>query len=203
MLDSQTDTAGAIKAWASHLATITGRAARARTRLWPGCCSKGSPAADEVRALFDRLQPTLPIVLANLVSVGEVAVTYQPNIEQLLVLLPQGTAVTSATGVANRHTRQDYRGAYLSFNLNLNLPPPCVTGLPATAAEAGACRSSTAPDRPPGDLYCRVAQDSSFNVRGARNVPCETVPGKRAPTVKMCESTDSYVPLERWVRLEG
>ena len=85
-----------------------------------------------MRALFDRLQPTLPIVLANLVSVGEVAVTYQPSLEQLLVLLPQGAAVTSATGVANRHTRQDYKGAYLSFNLNLNLPPPCVTGfLPA------------------------------------------------------------------------
>jgi phospholipid/cholesterol/gamma-HCH transport system substrate-binding protein len=26
-------------------------------------------------------------------------------------------------------------------------------------------------------------------------VPCETVPGKRAPTVKMCESNENYVPL--------
>jgi phospholipid/cholesterol/gamma-HCH transport system substrate-binding protein len=34
-----------------------------------------------------------------------------------------------------------------------------------------------------------------FNVRGARNIPCETVPGKRAPTVKMCESDEQYVPL--------
>jgi phospholipid/cholesterol/gamma-HCH transport system substrate-binding protein len=32
-------------------------------------------------------------------------------------------------------------------------------------------------------------------VRGARNLPCETVPGKRAPTVKMCESDQQYVPL--------
>ena len=83
---------------------------RARTRPWPGSCEKGPGAADEVRALFDRLRPTLPIVLANLVSLGEVAVTYQPSLEQLLVLLPQGTAVTQAVGVHKRNTKQDYKG---------------------------------------------------------------------------------------------
>src|SRR4029450_6476540 len=46
------------------------------------------------------------------------------------------------------------------------------------------------------DVYCRIAQDSPFTaVRGARNYPCLTVPGKRAPTVKMCESDEQYVPL--------
>jgi phospholipid/cholesterol/gamma-HCH transport system substrate-binding protein len=34
-----------------------------------------------------------------------------------------------------------------------------------------------------------------MNVRGVRNVPCETKPGKRAPTVEMCESDEQYVPL--------
>lgn len=34
-----------------------------------------------------------------------------------------------------------------------------------------------------------------FNVRGARNLPCVTMPGKRAPTAKMCESDQHYVPL--------
>ncbi|MBI3217285.1 MAG: MCE family protein [Mycobacterium sp.] len=193
VLDSQTDTAGAIAAWASHLDTITGQL-KDQDQAVAGVLQKGAPAADEVRALFDRLQPSLPILLANLVSVGEVAVTYQPNLEQLLVLLPQGAAVTSATGVANRHTRQDYRGAYLDFNLNLNLPPPCVTGfLPAQQKRVPA--AVDAPDRAAGDLYCRIPQDSAFNVRGARNLPCETVPGKRAPTVKLCESNENYVPL--------
>jgi len=40
-----------------------------------------------------------------------------------------------------------------------------------------------------------VPQDAPFNVRGARNLPCLTVPGKRAPTVKMCESDEQYIPL--------
>ncbi len=51
------------------------------------------------------------------------------------------------------------------------------------------------PSRPEGNLYCRVPQDSPFNVRGARNIPCATKPGKRAPTVAMCESDENYVPL--------
>ena len=32
-------------------------------------------------------------------------------------------------------------------------------------------------------------------MRGVRNIPCETRPGKRAPTVKLCESNEQYVPL--------
>ena len=64
----------------------------------------GGPAADEARQLFERLQPTLPVLLANLVSVGEVAVTYQPGIEQLLVLLPQGVAdAQAAAGAEPKH----------------------------------------------------------------------------------------------------
>ena len=57
-----------------------------------GLLDNGGPAFGEARQLIERLQPTLPIVLANLVSVGQVALTYQANIEQLLVLLPQVTA---------------------------------------------------------------------------------------------------------------
>ncbi len=201
VLDSQADTSGAIQSWAAHLDNITGQLQQ-QDQAVAGVLNKGAPAADEVRALFERLQPTLPIVLANLVSVGEVAVTYQASLEQLLVLLPQGAAVTSATGVANRHTRQDYRGAYLSFNLNLNLPAPCVTGfLPAQQKRIPS--DVDAPDRAPGDIYCRIPQDSMFNVRGARNVPCETVPGKRAATVAQCESNEFYQPLNDGYNWKG
>ena len=40
-------------------------------------------------------------------------------------------------------------------------------------------------------------------MRGARNMPCETVPGKRAPTVKMCESDENYVPLNDGYNWKG
>ena len=40
-------------------------------------------------------------------------------------------------------------------------------------------------------------------MRGARNLPCITVPGKRAPTAKMCESNEYYVPLNDGYNWKG
>jgi len=215
VLDSQTDTAGSIQAWAANLASISGQL-RSQDPAVAGILDKGPGAADEVRALLNRLQPTLPIVLANLVSLGEVALAYHPSLEQLLVLLPQGTAVTQAVGVHKRNTKQDYKGDALVFNLNLlipalpapiplppqQLPPPCTTGfLPAQQQRVPTFEDY--PDRPPGDVYCRVPQDAPFNVRGARNLPCVTVPGKRAATWQQCESNESYVPLNDGYNWKG
>src|SRR5262249_23348315 len=99
-------------------------------------------------------------------------------------------------------TKQSYNGIQLDFHLNLNLPPPCTTGfLPATQVRSPSFEDH--PDRTEGDLYCRVPQDSALNVRGARNYPCETRPGKRAPTVKMCESDEEYVPLNEGYDWKG
>ncbi len=201
VLDSQTNTSDAIAAWASHTAKVTSQL-QAHDDAVAGVITKGGPAADEVRQLLDRLQPTLPILMANLVSVGQVALTYRDGIEELLVLLPQAVAAGQAGMVANVNTKQPYKGQYLSFNLNLNLPPPCTTGyLPAQQQRVPTFED--APERPPGDLYCRVPQDSPLNVRGARNLPCVTVPGKRAPTVKMCESDENYVPLNDGFNWKG
>jgi phospholipid/cholesterol/gamma-HCH transport system substrate-binding protein len=215
VLDSQTDTAGSIQAWAANLASITSQL-QSQDSAVAGILQNGPGAAEEVRALFDRVRPTLPIVLANLVSIGEVAVTYQPSLEQLLVLLPQGTAVTQAVGVHKRNTKQDYEGDATVFNLNLmipnfpapiplppqQLPPPCTTGfLPAQQQRVPTFEDY--PDRPPGDVYCRVPQDAPFNVRGARNLPCITVPGKRAPTWQQCESDEYYVPLNDGYNWKG
>jgi hypothetical protein len=47
----------------------------------------------------------------------------------------------------------------------------------------------------PSDLYCKLPQDSPIAVRGARNYPCVDHPGKRAPTVEMCDSDQPFKPL--------
>lgn len=193
VLDSQADTSAEIASWSANLAAIT-QSLRNHDAGTAGLLHNGPPAAEQSRELLERLQPTLPIILANLVSLNQVAITYQPGIEQLLVLLPQGVADLQAGMVANQNTIQPYKGAYLDFNLNINLPPVCSTGFLPPQQQRPPSQEDY-PDRPAGDLYCRVLHDSVFNVRGARNYPCETRPGKRAPTVKMCESDENYVPL--------
>ena len=201
VLDSQTQTSDAIHGWASHVATVTHELATHDADV-AGVVDQGGPALGEVRQLVDRLQPTLTILLANQTSVGQVGIAYHNSLEQILVLAPQLIAIEQGSLAANVNTKQDYKGAYLSFNLNLNLPPPCTTGyLPAQQVRNPALVDY--PDRAPGDLYCRTPQDSPFNVRGARNTPCETAPGKRAATVKECESDQNYVPLNDGFNWKG
>lgn len=198
---SQTQNADSIQAWAANLATVTSQF-KQQNQSVAGLITDGGPAAAEATQLLERLQPTLPILLANLVSVGDVALTYQSSIEQLLVLLPQGVASLQGINLANLNTKQDYKGVYLSFNTNINLPPVCSTGfLPAQQRRVPIFEDY--PARPEGDLYCRTPQDAAFNVRGARNIPCTTVPGKRAPTVRMCESDEHYVPLNDGYNWKG
>lgn len=194
ILDTQTDTSDSVQEWASHLADIT-TSLKDNDQALRGVIQNAPAAAEQVRALFDRVNPTLPVLLSNLVSLGQVGITYRADIEQILVLLPTGTSFAQAIGVSGRGGKGAYSsGQFLSFNLNLNLPPPCTTGFLPPQQKLSASREDY-PDPPAGTLYCRIPQDSPNNVRGARNIPCETKPGKRAALVSVCESDEQYVPL--------
>lgn len=201
VLNSQVQTADAIATWAHRTAAIMAQF-KAQDAALRDLLTQGSSGLEEGRALFDRVGPAVPVLFANLVSLGDIAYVYRHDIEQILVLLPQGIAVMAGSLVPNTGTKQDYRGFYLDFNLNMNLPPPCTTGfLPPTQRRSPA--SVDAPDRPAAELYCRLPQDSELNVRGARNIPCETKPWKRAPTVELCESDEEYVPINDGYNWKG
>ncbi len=201
VLDSQTQTSDSIRAWAANIATVTGEL-KTQDPALSRLLDNGPGAADATRGLLDRLQPSLPILLNNLVSLDQVGITYNNDLEELLVLLPQGISILQGAGVANRDTRQSYKGGFLSFNLNINLPPACLTGfLPPQQQRVPS--DVDYPPRPAGNLYCRVPQDSPNNVRGARNIPCETNPVKRAPTAAMCESDENYIPLNDGYNWKG
>lgn len=201
VLDSQTNSSDAIAGWAKNLSAVTDEL-KTHDRAVAGVIDNTGATADQARQLVDRIRPTLPVLLANLTSVGSVAVSYRANLEQMLVLLPQLVSINQAGVVTSFDTKEDYKGQRFGFNLNLNLPPACPTGFlpPQQRRSASAV---DAPPRPPGDLYCRVPQDSPFSVRGARNIPCATVPGKRAPTAAMCESDEQYVPLNDGMNWKG
>ena len=201
VLNSQVQTSDSIARWASRAAAITAQF-KAQDAAFRDILTNGTSGVEEGRALLDRLSPSLPVLFANLVSLGDIAFVYRHDIEQLLVLFPQGIAPMAAIVVPSSNTKQEYKGAQLDFNLNINLPPPCTTGyLPPTQRRSPA--SVDAPDRPVGDLFCRVPQDSEFNVRGVRNIPCESKPDKRAPTVELCESDEEYVPLNDGYNWKG
>jgi virulence factor Mce-like protein len=188
LLDSQAQTTDALKLWAHSLAGITGQVAtndpQVRTLL-----QQGPDAANEVSGLFDQIKPTLPILLANMTTFGQVAVTYRPSLEQVLVLLPPLVAFIQSSAPQNNATGM----ALGDFRISIEDPPPCTVGfLPPSQWRSPADLDTV--DTPDG-LYCKLPQDSPIVVRGARNYPCMGVPGKRAPTVQQCYSDKPYQPL--------
>lgn len=189
LLDGQADTLDAIRRWARSLAGITGQVA-ARDPEVRTILRTGSGAADEASRLLDQVRPTLPVLLANLTTVGQIGLTYHASIEQLLVLLPPYLAATQSYGSSlNNPTGM----ALAEFTLTLGDPPACSVGfLPPSSWRSPSDLSDV--DTPDG-LYCKLPQDSPIGVRGARNYPCMAQPGKRAPTVEICESDRPYEPL--------
>jgi phospholipid/cholesterol/gamma-HCH transport system substrate-binding protein len=187
-LDSQANTTDSIRTWARSFAGISDVLANNdshfRTLL-----EKGPGAADEASSLLQQIKPTLPVLLANLTTIGQIGVTYHPSLEQLLVLLPSGVAIEQA---AQSENHPDGR-AYGDFAATVDDPPICTVGFmpPNTWRSPDDLSDIDTPD----GLYCKLPQDSPLSVRGARNYPCMGHPGKRAPTVEICNSDKPYMPL--------
>ncbi len=188
LLSSQADTADSIRTWARSLAGFTGQLAD-NDPQFRKVLQSGPGFADEVTGLLSQLKPTLPVLLANLGTVGEILMTYNASLEQLLLLLPPYAAQQQAytlTGDATGAARGD-------FAISVSDPPPCTVGfLPPSSWRSPDDQSDI--DTPDG-IYCKLPQDSPIAVRGARNYPCIRHPGKRAPTVAICNSDQPFTPL--------
>jgi phospholipid/cholesterol/gamma-HCH transport system substrate-binding protein len=188
LLNSQAQTADSVRTWAHSFAGISdvlvNDDSRFRTLL-----ENGPGAANEAARLLEQVKPTLPVLLANLAVIGQIGVTYHPSLEQLLVLLPPIVGAFLTSG-GNNHPNGLPVG---DFALTVEDPPICTVGfMPPSSWRSPADMS--VPDTPDG-LYCKLPQDSPIAVRGARNYPCMGHPGKRAPTVEICNSDKPYEPL--------
>ncbi len=189
LLDGQAASADAVRTWSRSLAGITQTVSADDAQL-RGLLQNGPGAANEGSRLFTQLKPTLPILLANLTTVGKIAVTYNASLEQMLVLFPPFAGATQAQGSPPHNPTGMTLGDFTIVNDD---PPACTTGfLPPSSWRSP--NDLTDVDTPDG-LYCKLPQDSPIGVRGARNYPCMGQPGKRAPTVEICESDKPYEPL--------
>lgn len=188
LLDSQVASTASLAVWARGLADVTQTVADDDDQV-RALLRTGPVAADQVAGLLNDLKPTLPVLLANLGAVGQVLLTYNASLEQLLVLLPPVIASTQGFGLPTNNPTGLPVG---EFAITLGDPPPCTVGfLPPSSWRSPA--DTTTLDTPDG-LYCKLPQDSPIAVRGARNYPCIGKPGKRAPTVDICESDQPFIP---------
>lgn len=188
LLDSQARSAESLRTWAHGLAGITDDVAQHDAQV-RALLRTGPDFAQEVSRLLDQIKPTLPVLLANLTSIGQVFLTYNASIHQLLVLFPPYLA-----GIQSAAPLNNPIGAPMGdFAVSVSDPPSCTVGfLPPSQWRSPA--DITDMDTPDG-LYCKLPQDSPIDVRGARNYPCVEHPGKRAATVQDCNSDRPYTPL--------
>ena len=91
LLDTQAQTGDAIRVWSRSLAGVTEQISTNDPQI-RSLLQQGPGFADELSRLLSEVKPTLPILLANLTTIGQVGVTYNPSLEQLLVLLPPYSA---------------------------------------------------------------------------------------------------------------
>jgi phospholipid/cholesterol/gamma-HCH transport system substrate-binding protein len=187
ILDSQVNSGNAIERWSHNLNILAAQTAENDQHV-QSILTQGAPTADQINSVFSDVRETLPQTLANLEIVLEMLKRYHKGVEQLLVAYPQG----SAEGQAVTAPFPGY--AALDTALTINQPPPCLTGfLPASQWRSPA---DTSLQPMPSGIYCKIPQDAAANaVRGARNLPCVDVPGKRAATPRECRDPKPYVPM--------
>jgi phospholipid/cholesterol/gamma-HCH transport system substrate-binding protein len=187
-LDAQIQSGDDIKSLADGLARFTSEAAKADPQL-RSVLQNVPGAAQAANTTFDGIRPNFPMLAANLANFGRIGVIYRKSIEQALVIFP---ALLAALNTVAGGLPTD-EGGKLDFKIDLNDPPPCLTGFipPPLIRSPG---DTTLRDLPT-DLYCKTAQSDPAVVRGARNYPCQEFPGKRAPTIQLCRDPRGYVPI--------
>lgn len=183
LLQTQADTADSIATWSRQLETFTSVVAQQDSHL-RSIIDQAPGTASQVQGLIEDLSPTIPVLLRNLISLGQVTLTYRPGVEQILVLMPPLIAALQTM------VKQGAPDGAATADFHVMSGPICTTGYapPDQRRDAG---ELTVIDTPPGQ-FCSIPQDSPVAVRGARNLPCMEFPGRRAPTPEACR--DGYVP---------
>lgn len=178
-LDTQHDLDGQIRSYTRDLASFTDQLRlsdddlRRLLDVVPGF-------DDQLLGLQNRLRPTLPMLLGNMIATGQVVRTYLPGVEQSLSDYPATVAL-----IQNMLLRHNGDIA-ATLRLNLNDPPPCTTGFLPNPQRRDP--SDTTDIAVPGDLYCKVAPADPRVVRGARNTPCPN--GGRGASPEQCEEQE-------------
>lgn len=166
VLDTQLASADSIRSFAKHLRSLTRQLDESDPDL-RRLLDNGAASAPEVTDLLHRLDPSLGLLLGNLVTIGGLASVRLPGIRQILVEYPDVVA-GGLTVVADGTS---HVGLVLD-----SVPPPCTKGYGSTQKRYP---QVTANDEANDKAQCREPATSTTDVRGTQHAPGPT--GK-APT---------------------
>ena len=153
-----------IRAFSEDLADLTGALARSDRDLRT-VLTDGGAAAREMDGLLRDLEPTLPVALANLVTVNQVVTPRLTAVEQLLVTFPRmiSSGFTGTPGDGYGHINLQLAGE----------PQPCRKGY------LDPDRWRRGNDLTDGPIYTKAhcASGAPYNMRGSKYAPEFGTPG--------------------------
>ena len=160
VLNTQRAKGTAIQTFAHNLSVLTGEIRRDDPSI-RSAIDATTPATLQVSKLIDGLGPTLPVLLSNLTSTGQVIAQRIDGLRSLLILYPAtlGGAFTVTPGDGTEH---------FGFVLNFDSPAPCTKGY-----EKARIRYPSDWRNLPAStsLGCTLPSSSQQDVRGSRNAP--------------------------------
>jgi phospholipid/cholesterol/gamma-HCH transport system substrate-binding protein len=182
VLDTQVDEGPTFRRFSHDLAALTGElkhddgTVRSVLNTTPG-------TLDQADDLFERIEPTLPTLLANGSVVGQVLTSRYTQLRQMLVTYPLivGGAFTVAPGDGTVH---------FGVELNVNAPPVCTKGYEGTKVRYP---QDTRPASINPKASCKLPKNAPTAVRGSRNAP----PAGPYPRLPAGATAGAGFPYER------
>ncbi|MER5447015.1 MlaD family protein [Streptomyces sp. NPDC002764] len=159
VLKTQADQGSSIKSFAHDLALLTEQLKSSDGDLRK-LIGNAAPAAQEVNSLLKSTGPQLSVLLANLISGGQVTLAHLPGVEQALVTFPAlvSGSYTVVPGDGTFH---------FGLVVNADDPAPCTQGYGTTRRDP----SDTGTRAANTDARCTAPRGSKTSVRGAQNAP--------------------------------
>ncbi|CDZ87133.1 MlaD family protein [Rhodococcus ruber] len=172
-----------ISSFATDLASFTEQLTMNDTQI-RGVLDNGPAFFDAFGGTMTDLQPSLPLLLANLQSTGEVLRVNVPGLRQILVIYPAISAAINYSALGVQGADRTYGQGPLDIKLgNTANPLPCTEGYEQTQRRDPGDLSAA---EPATDPYCKLPPNEPRVVRGARNLPCATDPSVRTAEVGEC-----------------
>ncbi|MET7512724.1 MlaD family protein [Streptomyces sp. NPDC005480] len=159
VLKTQADQGSSIKSFAHDLALLSAQLKSSDGDLRK-LIGNATPAAQEVNSLLKATGPRLSVLLANLISGGQVTLARLPGVEQSLVTFPALVA-GSYTVVPGDGT------THFGLVVNADDPPPCTQGYGTARRDP----SDTSKREANTGARCTAPRGSKTSVRGAQNAP--------------------------------
>jgi phospholipid/cholesterol/gamma-HCH transport system substrate-binding protein len=158
VLDTQNDVGSDIVGFSQHLASLSDQLRKSDGDI-RGVLDNGPPAAQQLGQLVNSLDATLPILLGNLVSLGQITELRQTDLRSVFIVYPY-VAATGFTAFPGGHT---------TFTVPMpptTTPGECTQGYPKSVRRDPTDRSMMPYQ---WSYYCQApTSDLSTSPRGAR-----------------------------------